>query len=215
MQFNIGDLGLGVSSGCVKSHTLLFGTTGKGKSFFSESIKDKALASGSIYADTEKYLSGKGLLPYGHEISRRMALGLYGKLPRGIANKKIFTVSTVSRPKKKIKELRQYVVTANQAILTRELLGEARDALHMQTGIWMTQNQLIKLMEPSGIDKTLEEFCEAETQIRGMLANALSESLLGESWPTYGELNECADSGANDFKIRVNAAAVRSGYVVK
>ncbi|WP_256365267.1 hypothetical protein [Pseudomonas sp. PDM25] len=64
-------------------------------------------------------------------------------------------------------------------------------------------------MVDNGIDKTLAEFGEAETQIRGMLADALSRKLIGRSWPTYGD-----EADADAFNENLDQAAKIHGYVV-
>lgn len=90
-------------------------------------------------------------------------------------------ISDVSRPKKVKRQPNQFVKTANGVALDRQLVADAREQLEMQTGIWLKQPELIALMEESGIDETLAEFGEAETQIREMLADALAMKLVGRS----------------------------------
>jgi hypothetical protein len=62
-------------------------------------------------------------------------------------------------------------------------------------------------MSENGIDKTLAEFDEAETQIREMLADALARKLVGRPWPTHGD-----ESDAGDFNIHLERAAQNYGY---
>lgn len=87
----------------------------------------------------------------------------------------------------------------NGITLERQLVADARDQLEMQTGVWLKQPQLIELMEESGIDETLAEFGEAETQIREMLADSLAMKLVGRSWPKCGALYNAAESPTSTF----------------
>jgi hypothetical protein len=55
---------------------------------------------------------------------------------------------------------------------------------------------------------------EIETQIRGNLASSLSEELIGEPWPTYGDEQSGRVSMA-DFSSAIDAAARLAGYSVE
>ncbi len=77
----------------------------------------------------------------------------------------------------------------NGVTLERQLVADARDQLEIQTGVWLKQPQLIELMEESGIDETLADFGEAETQIREMLADALAMKLVGRSYQVWSLYN--------------------------
>ncbi|WP_387691611.1 phage head-tail adapter protein [Photorhabdus sp. RM71S] len=140
------------------------GTSGKGKSVLSEQVRENARQRGHLLVDTEMYREGRGLKPYEHEYARRLVLGLDGLLPRELRGKPVTIISDISRPKKVKRQPKDVVKTANGATFERKLVAEARDQLEMQTGIWLKQPQLIELMEESGIDETLAEFGEAETQ---------------------------------------------------
>ncbi|MDV5727860.1 hypothetical protein [Klebsiella pneumoniae] len=77
------------------------------------------------------------------------------------------------------------------------------------------QPQLIELMEESGIDETLADFGEAETQIREMLADALAMKLVGRSWPKCGVLYNAAEKSDVNFSSELDAAAKEAGYMVR
>lgn len=199
----------------VKSHSLVMGASGKGKSVLSEQVRKNARLRGDLLVDTEMYCEGRGLKPYEHEYARRLVLGLSGPLPRELRGKPVTLISDVSRPKKVKRQPKQFVKTANGVALDRQLVADAREQLEMQTGIWLKQPELIALMEESGIDETLAEFGEAETQIREMLADALAMKLVGRSWPMCGALCNAADKSNVSFSAELDVAAKKAGYMVR
>lgn len=188
-------------------HTLIIGKSGKGKSIFTELARQEAKAKGHLLVDTALFREGKGLKPYEHEYARRVIHGLIGRLPRALRGKPVTLISDVSRPKKRKWKPKHMVTTTNGIILDRELVRDASDQLQSLSGIRLNQPQLIKLMEESGIDETLADYGVAETQILESLADALSMTLIGRSWPSYK-----ADSG---FVEALNVAAKAAGYEVR
>lgn len=67
-----------------------FGTTGKGKTVFSENAKQHERARGGLVVDAISYIEkkGHGLFPYEYELARRYALNLAGNFPRGACRRK-------------------------------------------------------------------------------------------------------------------------------
>jgi hypothetical protein len=103
----------------------------------------------------------------------------------------------------------------NGITLDRRLIRDACIQLESLSGIWLNQPQIIKLMEGAGIDETLAEYGEAETQIREMLAEALSMELIGRSWPTCGSLYNSAEKADTGFAEALDKAAEAAGYQVR
>jgi hypothetical protein len=199
----------------VESHSIVMGTSGKGKSVLSEQVRKNVRLRGEMLVDTEMYREGRGLKPYEHEYARRLVLGLSGLLPRELRGKPMTVISDVSMPKKVKRQPKHVIQTKNGVILERQLVADAREQLEMQTGVWLKQPQLIELMEESGIDETLAEFGEAETQIREMLADALAMKLVGCSWPKCGALYNAAEKSDVNFIYELDVAAKEAGYVVR
>ncbi|EMM5101190.1 phage head-tail adapter protein [Pseudomonas aeruginosa] len=193
--------------------THIVGTTGKGRSVFSDSLKAEARTKGFLYVDVEAFRksNGFGLYPFEYELARRYAHKLSGRLPRAIQARKITVSAELSSGTTRRREhLQKHLVTTSPNVtLNRALLGDAVNELESVTGIRLTQPQIIGLMCPAGIDKKIQEFGEVDTQIREMLANALSEKLTGSKWPTYGEAAE-----PTDHLQHVEAAAKEAGYKV-
>lgn len=198
-----------------ENHSLIMGKTGKGKSVFTERARLEARAKGHLLVDTEMFREGKGLKPYEFEYAGRVTHGLTGRLPRPLRGKPVTLISDVSRTKKRKWKPKHLVTTTNGIILDRELVRDASDQLQSLSGIRLNQPQLIKLMEESGIDETLAEYGEAETQIRESLADALSMKLIGRSWPSYGSLHNSSSKAATGFAEAINVAAKASGYEVR
>lgn len=192
-------------------HTLITGTSGKGKSIFTERAKREARAAGRLFVDVKAYRDekGSGLGPYEYEIARRHSEGLAGHLPRALRKKRYTISSPVAYTDAPSRRSKHLVRTTNGTVLSRELVHQAKEQLESISGIRLNQPQLVELMVDNGIDKTLAEFGEAETQIRGMLADALSRKLIGRSWPTYGD-----EADADAFNENLVQAAKIHGYVV-
>ncbi|TCV62720.1 phage head-tail adapter protein [Pseudomonas fluorescens] len=192
-------------------HTLITGTSGKGKSLFTERAKREARAAGRLFVDVKAYRDekGSGLGPYEYEIARRHSKGLAGNLPRALRKKRYTISSPVAYTDVPSRRSRHLVRTTNGALLSRELVHQAKEQLESISGIRLNQPQLLELMIENGIDKTLAEFNEAETQIREMLADALARKLVGRPWPTHGD-----EPGAGDFNVHLDRAAQNYGYTV-
>ncbi len=192
-------------------HTLSTGTSGKGQSIFTERTKREARAAGRLFVDVKAYRDekGSGLGPYEYEIARRHSEGLAGHLPRALRKKRYTISSPIAYDDAPSRRSKHLVRTTNGSVLSRELVHQAKDQLESISGIRLNQPQLLELMVDNGIDKTLAEFGEAETQIRGMLADALSRKLIGRSWPTYGD-----EADADAFNENLDQAAKIHGYVV-
>lgn len=196
-------------------HSFVMGTSGKGKSVMSERARARARLEGHLLVDTEMFREGKGLKPYEYEYARRLVHGLDGQLPREMRGKAVTIISDVSRPRKRKWKPKHLVTTANGITLDRNLVRDACDQLEAQSGIRLNQPQLIELMEGSGIDGTLAEYGEAETQIRERLADALSMKLIGRSWPSCGALYNSAEKADTGFAEALDEAARAAGYKVR
>lgn len=172
-------------------HTIIFGSSGKGRSLLGETFLAKARQEGAFVIDASSFLDegGRGLMPYEFEASRRLALGFSGRNSRPLQRRrKMYIASDVERArgKKHRKEVHP-ITTANGVALTRSLVRSAVNAVCMQTNIELKQPQMIALLERSGIDARIAEFGEVETQIREELSTALSIELTGRRVPTYGD----------------------------
>ena len=68
-------------------HTVITGTSGKGKSILTERAKRAARAAGRLFVDVKAYRDekGSGLGPYEYEIAKRYSEGVAGLLPRDLA----------------------------------------------------------------------------------------------------------------------------------
>ena len=196
-------------------HSLVVGTSGKGKSVMSERARTRARLEGHLLVDTEMFRDGKGLKPYEYEYARRLVHGLDGRLPRELRNKPVTIISDISRPRKRKWEPKHLVTTVNGITLDRKLIRDACVQLEALSGIWLNQPQIIKLMEGAGIDETLAEYGETETQIREMLAEALSMELIGRSWPNCGSLYNSAEKADTGFAEALDKAAEAAGYQVR
>ena len=206
---------INLSSNDFQNHSLFLGTTGKGKSILSEGIKRKARKEGVMLVDTKMYREGKGLKPYEHEYARRLSLGIMGALPRELRGKKATFIIDQSSPRRKgspktrqqkRERILQQKVKTKSAILNRALIQDACDELSC-TGVYLNHPQIIELMEKYYIDEKIEEYDEVETTIREDLSSALSDHLIGEHWPSYGD-----DKDIDDFYHRIKVAAYKMGY---
>lgn len=205
------------TDGSGNDHTFIMGSSGKGKSVVSELARENARTQRHLLVDTEMFCKGSGLKPYECEYARRLVHGLDGRLPRELRGKPATIISggvRANRRKKKSKP-KHLVTTKNGFTLDRELVRDACDQLESQSGIRLNQPQLIALMEEHDIDETLAEYGEAETQIREKLADALSMTLIGRSWPTYGSLHNKAEKEDTGFAEDLNEAAKAAGYEVR
>ncbi|HBO5517493.1 TPA: phage head-tail adapter protein [Pseudomonas aeruginosa] len=193
--------------------THIVGTTGKGRSIFSENVKAKARAKGYLYVDVEalRTANGFGLYPYEYELARRYTNKLSGRLPRALQARKITVSAALSNGATSRRErLHKHLVTTSPDVaLSRALLGDAVDELESVSGIRLTQPQLVRLMRTAGIDKEIMECDEVDTQIREMLADALALELVGSKWPTYGE-----EAEPNEHLRNLEASAKEAGYKV-
>lgn len=192
-------------------HTVITGTSGKGKSILTERAKRAARAAGRLFVDVKAYRDekGSGLGPYEYEIAKRYSEGVAGLLPRALRKKRYTISSPVAYTDAPSRRSKHLVRTTNGTVLNRELVHQAKEELESISGIRLNQPQLVELMVENGIDKKLAEFGEAETQIREMLADALARKLVGRPWPTYGE-----ESDAGDFYIHLAKTAQNFGYTV-
>lgn len=197
----------------INNHLMVVGSSGSGKSVFSEITRKEARSKGRLLVDTQLYREG-GLFPYEYEYARRIADGVRGALPRCMRGKAATFISDVSRPRKTKIKYPNLVTTPNGIELDRSLVASAINALESQAGIRLNQPQIIQLMTEYNIDETLAEYGEAETQIREMLCEALSMKLIGKSWPRYGSLYNRVDKSATDFAAELDAAASKAGYKV-
>ena len=186
---------------------LIMGTSGTGKSYFLESSCQAIREKGGLWVCTDDYVAGRNLRPFEYELSRRVYLGLDGRLPRGLRNKKMTLCVGQTKQTRKTKRIAIHLVKTKHALLTRQLIQRAIDELDCQTSVTLNHPQIIGLMERHELDKKIEEFGEVETQIRGYLADALSTELLSLSWPTYGD-----DIDMDSFWKRIYRAAIEAGY---
>lgn len=201
------------STESINSHSMVIGSSGSGKSVFSEIKRKEARTKGRLLVDTQLYREG-GLFPYEYEYARRIADGVRGALPRCMRGKAATFISDVSRPRKTKIKYPDLVTTPNGIELDRSLVASAINALESQAGIRLNQPQIIQLMSEHNIDETLAEYGEAETQIRESLCEALSMTLIGKTWPRYGDLHNRVDKSASSFADELDAAARKAGYKV-
>ena len=96
--------------------------------------------------------------------------------------------------------------------LSTELLAETSEVLKESTGVILSADQLLQLIDSD------PQLCFSlvlngphDTEVRGDLASALSEKLLNKSWGTYGDKDFDVDMFVHDL----HKAAVEAGYTVE
>lgn len=92
------------------------------------------------------------------------------------------------------------------------LLAEIAGALEV-TGLRLTPAQVQQLLvDEDALVGQLEEWGADDSELLGQLANLLSEDLLGEAWPTFGQ--GTAGRDVDDFHVRFLDAARTRGYAL-
>ncbi|MDQ1090636.1 hypothetical protein QE400_000049 [Xanthomonas sacchari] len=90
-----------------------------------------------------------------------------------------------------------------------ELFAEIAEALQI-TGICLTVAQAQELLgDDDELLDTIEEWGVEDTDVLGQLANLVSQKLLNEPWPTFGDHRD-----PHAFEQRINAAATAQGYAL-
>jgi hypothetical protein len=95
-----------------------------------------------------------------------------------------------------------------------DAVGEAIIELSDISGVTLTRQQMLAFLDRTGLMEKIIDFGEVETQIRGNLADALSKELIGEPWPTNGDI-QSGQVSMKAFATAVNAAAALAGYTVE
>ncbi|KZC41168.1 hypothetical protein RHOFW510R12_00890 [Rhodanobacter sp. FW510-R12] len=93
-----------------------------------------------------------------------------------------------------------------------ELATDIAEALEV-TGVRLTVDQVRELLQ--GEDELVDDLEESgvdDTELRGQLSNVLSLYLLGEPWPTYGDVAAGMDNDA--FLRRLAQAAAERGFEI-
>jgi hypothetical protein len=65
--------------------------------------------------------------------------------------------------------------------------------LDWATDLRLSRSQMRNLLQETGLMAKVVEFGEVETQIRENLASEMSKSLIGEVWPTNGDIRNGVD----------------------
>jgi len=92
-----------------------------------------------------------------------------------------------------------------------ELYAEIAEELQV-TGVTLSASQARELVaDDEELLEMIEEWGADDTELLGQLADLLSQQLLGESWPTFGEATR---PGADTFQERFEAAASAYGYAL-
>jgi hypothetical protein len=207
-------------------HELVFAKSGQGKSIFSEILKNKTKKENGIIIDLENNPDLKGFLPFEYAYVKKMVFGnKKDKFPRGL--KKKFSKRSILFLSKQYTDSFKYIekakdltiIKTKNAKVKRYLLSDARTELFSQSGIQLNEIQMIELIEEFNIDKDIELYNEVETMLRDNLANAISLKLIGENWPTFGELKGCS---IHDYSIknslsfveRLKKEAINYGYKI-
>ena len=208
-------------------HELIIGTSGSGRSYFSEMLKEKCKANKGIYIDLNENPHFKGFNPIEYYYACSIVNSAKGKLPRGFQKKLhkrhiVITskTNTDSVYKQKTSLQDETVIQTANIGLKRHLLSRARIALCDQSGIQLNEKQMIALLESSGLDEVLHSYDEVETTFREQVADALSRELIDKSWPTYNETNKgkglynSANKNDVPFVDELNKAAKAKGYQI-
>lgn len=100
------------------------------------------------------------------------------------------------------------MVQVDNFLITKRDWKWAKDGVWDGAGIEITDDQLTALLtKHRKIAVTIIYWGACDTEVRGMLSNALCLDLLGEEWPTYGDKVD-----RPSFFERFHAAAVAQGY---
>jgi hypothetical protein len=175
---------------------MIFSQSGQGKSIHSEVLKAATKKENGIIVDLENNPNLKGFLPFEYAYIKKILFGnKKDKFPRGL--KKRFSKRSILFLSDKHSDNYKYIekekdltiIKTKNANIKRHLLSDARTELFSHSGIQLNESQIIELIEEFDLDKDIEEFDEIETMSRESLADALSQKLIGEKWPTFGELN--------------------------
>lgn len=97
--------------------------------------------------------------------------------------------------------------------LTDNILIEASEALSLATGIILTADQILQLID-SDLDLCFSLVLNGanDTEVRGDLANALSLKLIHEEWPNNMQMER--EIVTEEFFKRMDMAALSSGYTL-
>ena len=82
--------------------------------------------------------------------------------------------------------------------------------LDWATGLTLSRAQMRVFLDETGLMAKVIEFGEVETQLRENLASAMSKSLIGEVWPTNGDIREGLDF--DQFLADFNRSADAAGF---
>ena len=93
-----------------------------------------------------------------------------------------------------------------------DLLYEISESLEV-TGLRLTSAQVQMLLEDEDeLIEQLEEWGADDGELMEQVANLLSQELLEEDWPTFGQ--KFAGYDVDDFHVRFLAAARTRGYTL-
>ncbi|MDH0071289.1 hypothetical protein N7359_01870 [Stenotrophomonas maltophilia] len=91
------------------------------------------------------------------------------------------------------------------------LFAEIAEELQV-TGVSLSASQARELVaDDDELLEMIEEWGADDTELLSQLANLLSQQLLGETWPTFGDASR---PGADTFQERFEAAAKAHGYAL-
>ena len=82
--------------------------------------------------------------------------------------------------------------------------------LDWATNLRLSRSQMRNLLQETGLMAKVVEFGEVETQIRENLASEMSKSLIGEVWPTNGDIRNGFDF--DQFLVDFHRAAEAAGF---
>ncbi len=102
----------------------------------------------------------------------------------------------------------------NEPVLSRsgpwDAIEQCIIELDWVTDLLLTRSQMRGLLQQTGLMAKIIEFGEVETQIRENLASKMSEALIGEVWPTNGDIRDGLDF--DQFLANFYRAAEASGF---
>jgi hypothetical protein len=86
-----------------------------------------------------------------------------------------------------------------------KLREEVRNGVRDETGLSLTDEQLDEVLADPSVLSNVKAFGASDTEVRSMIADFLSQKIMGRRWPTYGESEDSLKSFFNEYPGRAAA----------